>query len=257
MDGGQDYYFILSEAGELQPRPEQRWWLHTSRELISRMLNLDRTDRLLDIGCGEGYFTLYLAPRASWTVGIDLSAKALRLLNKQSSYDRTMLELVTSSAAQLPLADETFDKVVCHHVLEHVIDDSGVIKEIYRVLRRNGKLVIGVPQVFSLQLRVAVRLRRMLFPRSRLLVTEKIAPGGLASELIGRQTHIRFYSIKAIRRLLEVNGFHVEKAVGIGLHTATSLKPLFRRNWLLFRLSTALSKRFPQLASDILVRAVK
>jgi len=51
---------------------------------------------------------------------------------------------------QLAVKDECFDNILCHHVLEHIIDDNAAIQELWRVLRVNGVAYISVPQTLGL-----------------------------------------------------------------------------------------------------------
>lgn len=73
-------------------------------------------------------------------------------------------------------------------------------------------------------------------------------------ELIGIQSHIRFYSLQAVRDLLERNGFRALRAEGIGLSSRGSMRELFRRNSLLFGLSTVLDL-LPGVSDGVLVLA--
>jgi hypothetical protein len=130
-----------------------------------------------------------------------------------------------------------------------------VLREIHRVVRPGGQILIGVPLELNPQVRLAIRLRRLLFPQSRLVQLEKAQPGQLAPELIGQQGHIRFYSLRAVRRLLEQGGFRVLRADGIGLSLRGRMNELFRRNGLLFGLSTAVGRLFPSISTGVLVLA--
>jgi len=98
-------------------------------------------------------------------------------------------------------------------------------------------------------------LRRLLRSNARQLQLECVEPGRLVPELIGRQSHVRFYSLQVARDLLERNGFRVLRAEGVGLSLRGRLAGLFRRNRLLFGLSTALGRLFPGIGDGVLVLA--
>jgi SAM-dependent methyltransferase len=254
MAGGQDCYFTVTN-GRLQARAGQRYWLDAHRKKAAHLLALLRTDRFADLGCGEGHLTLPLSHRSAQNVGLDFAANALQVLREQPDYDRQRLHLVAAAGDALPLPDASVDKLLCNHVLEHVLDDDAVGREVHRVVRPGGLLLIGVPLELSPQIRLLLRLRQLLFPHARQLQLERVEAGRLVPELIGKQGHIRFYSLQSVLNLLERNGFRTLRAEGIGLSLRGPLAGLFRRNRLLFGLSTVLGHLFPSIGDGVLVLA--
>src|SRR5437762_12616380 len=67
---GQGAYFNLVD-GCLVPTPMGRHWMAEHIALFLRLFRFRPMDRFLDVGCGEGYYTIPLARRAGFTVGID------------------------------------------------------------------------------------------------------------------------------------------------------------------------------------------
>lgn len=254
MAGGQDRYFAV-EDGLLQAVPEQRRWLESHRKKALRLLALQRTDRFVDLGCGEGYLTLPLSHRAGQSIGIDFTASGLRVLQSQSGYNPQSVHLIVACGDRIPLADVGADKLLCNHVLEHVLDDDAVMREIHRVVCPGGLLLLGVPLALGPQTRLLLRLRRLLHPDARQLQLERAEPGRLVPELIGRQSHVRFYSLRSVLDLLECNGFRVLRAEGIGLSLRGPLAGLFRRNRLLLGLGTLLGRLLPGIGDGVLVLA--
>jgi SAM-dependent methyltransferase len=256
MHAGQDCYFVL-DGQELAVRSETRHWVSAHLEKISAMLALQPSDRFVDLGCGEGYFTLRLSTYAGMSIGFDFTATALEVMRNQELFDHQKVFLALASGDGLPLPNCYADKLLCNHVLEHVIDDDAVVQEIGRLLRPHGLAVIGVPQTFSPQTRLLIDLRRRLLPKARQLQLERASPGELVPELIGKQSHIRFYSLQAVESLLERNGFEILQAQGIGLSLRGNLHKVFRRNYVLFHLSTFLGNHLPSLGDGLLVLARK
>jgi SAM-dependent methyltransferase len=254
MAGGQDRYFAI-ENGELNTVAQQRHWLAAHRKKIARLLAPQRTDHLVDLGCGEGYLTLPLSRSAGQSLGVDFAKSALQALQEQLVREQQRIHLILATGGHLPLGDVSVDKLLCNHMLEHVIDDDAVLREIHRVVRPGGNVLIGVPLAFTLQVRLLIRLRRLLRPRSHHLRLERVQPGHLVPELIGMQSHVRFYSLRAVLDLLERNGFRVLRAEGIGLGMRGPLAGVFRRNSLLFGLGTIVSRLFPGVGDGVLVLA--
>lgn len=256
MHAGQECYYALEDK-QLTVRSEIRHWVNVHLDKIAAMLALQPSDRFVDLGCGEGYYTLRLSALAGKSIGFDFTAGPLNILREQAYFDPQKVFLTQASADRLPLANACTDKLLCNHVLEHVIDDDAVMQEIFRVLRPHGLAVIGVPQTFSPQTRLLIHLRRRLMPEARQLQLERASPGELVPELMGKQSHIRFYSLETVESLLDRNGFEILQAKGIGLSFRGNLHKIFRRNHVLFQLTTFLGNYFPSLGDGLLVLAQK
>lgn len=117
-------------------------------------LRLSSGDRILDLGCGEGRhsITAYMLANVE-VVGIDLSIKDLGTTRERfADFDQKTadkcLNLSVASGLELPFPDNSFDKVICSEVLEHIHDYRAVIKEIRRVLKPGGIFGASVPSFF-------------------------------------------------------------------------------------------------------------
>jgi len=107
-------------------------------ELISRYVKLSKTTRLLDVGCGNGYFTFYFDAICDAS-GVDYSETMLALnpvRNKQ-----------LMDAANLQFNDDSFDVVFCHALLHHVKNIDRVVFEMRRVSRKY--IVILEPNILN------------------------------------------------------------------------------------------------------------
>lgn len=101
--------------------------------------------KVLDIACGEGYGSAYLAKFASHTTGVDISAEAID--HARNKYGGTHIEFVLSDAVQLPFDNEYFDTIVSFETLEHLSseDQQLYITELLRILKKDGILIISTP----------------------------------------------------------------------------------------------------------------
>ena len=91
---------------------------------------------LLDAGCGDSPYYEFL--KHSKYIGTDF-------LKVNKKYDKSKLNFV-SSLDELPLKDESVDTILCTQVLEHVENPFKVMNEFKRILKKEGKLFISVPQ---------------------------------------------------------------------------------------------------------------
>ncbi|OGS06550.1 MAG: hypothetical protein A3J70_15775 [Elusimicrobia bacterium RIFCSPHIGHO2_02_FULL_61_10] len=108
-------------------------------------LRIKKTDRVLDVGCGAGNMLEHVDARRT---GIDLSET---MIERARAKLGNGVELKKMSADTLDFPDNTFDKVMCSEVIEHVIDPSAVLKEIARVLKPGGIAAVSIPNESLLQ----------------------------------------------------------------------------------------------------------
>lgn len=252
MQDGQELYFSLKDD-QLEIRSDQRLWLKSHLDKINRLLSLKSTDRFLDLGCGEGFLTIPLSYQAGESLGLDFAMSAIKVIEKQEIYNPKLLGLVVASAINIPIRGKSIDKLLCNHVLEHMIDDDAAVCEMYRIIKPNGLVLIGVPLTLSYQVQNGIRLRRFFFPKVRKLQLESVETGKIVTKLIGVQSHIRFYSLQAVFDLLERNHFEVLNTEGIGISLPKRLSNLVRKNETLFKISIALGYQFPAICDGVLI----
>lgn len=116
-------------------------------------LGLEAGDYVLDLGCGEGRHALTAHFDADvHAFGVDLSMDDLKTTVEkyeplaEYANDEAGFGLSCADALSLPFADDTFDKVICSEVLEHIEDWRGVLAEIERVLKPGGSFCASVPR---------------------------------------------------------------------------------------------------------------
>jgi SAM-dependent methyltransferase len=103
-------------------------------------------ERILVDGCGVGMYVRALRPYAQQVAGIDIEMEHLAIARANAA-DANAADAAIAQALceRLPYADDTFDLVLSHEVLEHVTDDRLAAAEMVRVLKPGGRAVIFVP----------------------------------------------------------------------------------------------------------------
>ncbi len=94
---------------------------------------------ILEIGTGSGYGIEVIAPRVTHFITLDKHAPATELLHQPN------VEFRQAVVPPLPFEDERFDCVITFQVIEHIPDDREFVREIWRVLRPGGRLIVTTP----------------------------------------------------------------------------------------------------------------
>ena len=136
------------------------------RRLVREAVAAQPEERVLDLGCGPGFYIAELLDQVGVDgaiTGVDASGPMLAVAAKRvQGHDN--VELHESDATNLPVPDGAFDAVVSVQVLEYVPDVSAVLAEIHRVLRPGGRVVIWDVDWATVSWHTAdpARMRRML-----------------------------------------------------------------------------------------------
>ena len=121
---------------------DRHWWYRGRRRIIDvlmRRLELPPGAKILDAGCGSGRNMVEFA-RVGTVTGVEISDASIA-----RARERGIGEVVQSSITELPLPDDRFDVAVCLDVIEHIEDDLRALRELRRVVRPGGILLVTVP----------------------------------------------------------------------------------------------------------------
>lgn len=113
---------------------QDRLWRRATR----RALALRPGERVLDVGAGTGVSTQELAKSGAWAVGVDISLGMLQAGRRL----RRDVPLLAGDALALPFPDATFDAVTISFALRNVVDPDAALRELARVTRPGGRLVV-------------------------------------------------------------------------------------------------------------------
>ncbi len=136
---------FLVEHWYLGSRARHYMMVRRFREVLEHA-DLQRGQRVLDLGCGWAYGTHWARERGCETAGIDLGMDQLEWA-RRSLPDAAKLGLTLANAKRLPFPDASFDRAVSVEMMEHVYrpDRPAVFSEISRVIKRGGRVAISTP----------------------------------------------------------------------------------------------------------------
>ena len=116
------------------------WGEHRARYRFAQTF-ITKGQRVLDVACGSGFGLEMLTWFGAVPVGIDYAADVLR----EVSVKVRDTPLVCADAAHLPLGTDSMQVVVSFETIEHVPDASALVRELRRVLKPGGRLILSTP----------------------------------------------------------------------------------------------------------------
>ena len=137
----------VEEYARIAAVEDDHWWYRNTRALAADLLApwLHRAPRILDAGCGPGGNGAWLAEHGH-VIGVDVSPDALSFVRSR----RPTTTPVRAGVEALPFADRTFDVVAGLTVLYAVTDDAAALRELARVVRPGGAVLLVEPAFASL-----------------------------------------------------------------------------------------------------------
>ncbi len=179
-----------------------RFYLHNRRksvimELIGRYG--PHSGRGLDIGSGVGTYTWRMLQKCGRVTCVDNDSDLLNFMRDKFGANER-LDLLHSDAISLPFKDDTFDLVLCSEVLEHVSSPKSMLREIGRVKKADGRIILSTPQKFSMpELTAKVFFSKCLRPMTEFIVREAIHDPG----------HVSLQTSSSLQHILWDLGFNV------------------------------------------------
>ncbi len=132
--------------------PYKRFFYHARYSAVLEALSPRPGERILDIGCGTGYYVAGIAASGATAIGVDLAPNYVKQADHyvaEALQGRGVHHTAAAEAKHLPFADSSFDRVLMTEVLEHLIDYPRALTEVSRVLKPGGCAVITTPSKYS------------------------------------------------------------------------------------------------------------
>lgn len=167
---------------------ERPAWKEIAKKLVgfqtgTKEPSFPRPGKMLDLGCGTGWF-LQEKRKAGWEVqGVEISTQAASVGKEHG------LPIFAGTIAEAQLPDSTFDYVRANHSFEHICRPHATLEHVYRVLKPGGKVLIGVPNLDGLNARL---FREYWW-------------------YLGAPVHPYSYSVRTLAAMLKKHRFEIEK----------------------------------------------
>lgn len=146
--------------------------------------------KILDLGCALGFF-IELVKKQGWEAkGVEFSEDAAQYAKKELG-----LEVYTGSIEEVGFPSASFDVVTMLDVLEHVVSPNKILKEVNRILKREGLILATVPNVSGAEARGTKGLTNYLFAEG----------------------HLFNFPHQTLKRLFNINGFKIIKVTSMSI----------------------------------------
>jgi len=191
------------------------------RRYLAEAIKEKGTDlKVLDLGCADGEMFKDFAQKTQF-YGVDISESFLKKAEK-NGYKTCLMDVEKSA---LPFTDGFFDIVITGETIEHVVDTDWFMCELNRVLRKDGNMIISIPNI-NQWISVFMMLLADLPPRYSARF---------------RAAHVRDFTFKTMKRCIKEFGFTIKKRQGTGIFL-----PFISRN-----IFAGLTKLVPRIATEV------
>jgi methionine biosynthesis protein MetW len=210
---------------------------------VNKVLGDRKFDRMLDIGCGRGEFTVGVARErgVAEAYGVDFSKEGI-LAARRRGITATQVDL---NRDRLPFSNGEFDLAIMIEAIEHLEDVEHCLQEVARVVRPRGSLVVTTPNLASWHGRLSLLLG---FQPFTLDVGYRRHYGSIVSFSGLSSSHVRGFTPPALREILEMFQFKIESLAS----SPVPIPGTFRGKAVLSWVDRVLSK-FPRIGSDLVV----
>jgi SAM-dependent methyltransferase len=213
---------------------ESHWWYIGRRRIIASFVKSicdqikDRRARILDVGCGTGANLVRLSDFGD-AEGVDISPDALEFCR-----ERGLNHVKLGAAETLPYKDQEFDLVTAFDVVEHMDDDVAGLREMRRVLRPGGRVLLFVPTfmfLWGVQDEVSNHRRRYRLNELQQVVTA----AGFEVERTTYANITFFLPVLLVRKFMRLTGIRTETENSINIPALNRVFGAFlgaERHWL-------------------------
>ena len=114
---------------------------------VSRLLDSEPNSAVIDLGCGYGLLSTWLASNGFRAIGVDVKQNKVKFAKRTAKilHIRDKASYIVASVCNLPFREKSFDYSFCLDVIEHVPNDLVALSEVSRILKPKGELILTTP----------------------------------------------------------------------------------------------------------------
>lgn len=192
------------------------------KEVVFELFNkfkIPQYKKAIDVGCGAGFYVTDLGEYNLDVYASDISPRMIDLTQARTKRLATKsVKLLCADCEKLPFPDEYFDVVLCIGVLSYVPDELSILKELRRILKKDGLIIFNVPNVLKLRnvldpYYYIFKTWRFAGEKIKSLHNNKIIPTRIVDNSL-METPQNRYTLRQIRKLTSVAGLKITEERG-------------------------------------------
>jgi 2-polyprenyl-3-methyl-5-hydroxy-6-metoxy-1,4-benzoquinol methylase len=202
-------------------------------DLVKR--HASKGQKILDIGCTDGFLSRFFKDMELYAIGVDASASAVATA-KSVCDEAYVAEL---GSRPLPMPDNSVDLIWAGEVIEHIFDTEFFLEDLRRVLAPGGILILSTPNLAAWLNRISLLVGQQPFFTE--VGVRASNSGSFLRKVSQPAGHIRNFTPSSLRHLLTACGFKVESFHGASILLGKPVRGLDR----------FIGRMMPSLASDL------
>lgn len=174
-------------ASTLDEKGKRNDYLRKAQSDLVELLEMNENTCLLDIGCGTGRALAFAAEKNNnfgEFYGVDISEKMIEKA-KENFEGKENFHFIQANAESLPLTNNFFDYIISTNSFHHYLHPNKALKEMYRLLKPNGKLYLLDPTTDGIMMKVINKIIKL-----------------------ADKTHVKMYSTKEFKNMYSEAGFN-------------------------------------------------
>ncbi len=205
--------------------------------IVRAMEELRPLRSVLDVGCGDGSLSQVYALHSERFVGVEISMDGCRAVSAKG------LSVVRADVenSSFPFQAGSFDLVIAGEIIEHMTDPDHFLYEMVRVLKPHGHCIVTTPNLASWYNRILLMMGYQPYHTD---VSFWHQVGKIRPIVDGGSGHLRVFTLRALRELLEIHHLRPLAVEGFGVPVSVSN---------LFNLMDRALSNFPSLSSYLVI----
>ena len=196
----EDYDSLVGDSGDFNHKTY-------INPVVLEILGNVKNKNVLDLACGQGYFSKILADKGAKVVGVDISEDLIAIAKKK--FGNPNIQFLVRNGSDLEgIKDNKFESAVCNMSLHDIKNVSETVDEIARVIQISGKLVFSIPHPWT-HLGKSVKEGRTYYLKSEYYKTEMEVPNKLYGKegVMSFHRPLEFYVKRLTQHKFEITNF--------------------------------------------------